>query len=79
LEGFAKGIKVKEQQGVVPEGFLDAFIRDITLFSIEDMLDGFYALVDVYDPSAPDIPVIKTHLKEHTSKFHSTLGRLGVL
>ena len=48
-------------------------LKNIKSFSIEELSQGFHALVDASDPSAPDIPVVRTHLQEHTSRFYSTL------
>lgn len=79
LEGFMEGLRTKGQRGGIPEGFLEAFIRDITSFSVQDLLHGFHALVDACDQSAPDIPVLRNHLQKHTSKFYSTLQNLGSL
>ncbi len=79
LEGFMEGLRIKEQRGVIPGGFLDAFIRDIKPFSVEELSRGFHTLVDACDQSAPDIPVLRNHLEKHTSKFYSTLQDLGGL
>jgi hypothetical protein len=79
LEGVMEGLRTKEQRGVISEGFLDAFIRDITSFSAQDLLHGFQALVDACDQSAPDIPVIRSHIEKHTIEFYSTLQGLDSL
>ena len=77
LAGFMKGLRIKEQRGDTPEGFLDAFVRDVTSFSAKDLLHGFRTLVDACDPSAPDIPVITSHIEEHTSQVYAVLQDLG--
>jgi hypothetical protein len=79
LEGFMKGLRIKEQRGEIPTGFLDTFIRDITAFSAQDLLYGIQSLVDACDQSAPDIPVIRNHIEKHTSEFYLGLQVLGGL
>jgi hypothetical protein len=79
LAGFMKGLRIKEQRGDMPEGFLETFVRDVTSFSSRDLLHGFRTLVDACDPSAADIPVIRSHIEEHTSQVYSVLQDLGGL
>jgi hypothetical protein len=79
IKGFIEGLRIKEQREDIPDGFLDAFIRDIKSFSLEELSHGFHALVDACDRSAPDIPVIRNHLEKHALKFYSILRDLGGL
>ncbi|MBW2170821.1 MAG: hypothetical protein JRF69_02380 [Deltaproteobacteria bacterium] len=79
LEGFIEGLAIKEQREVIPGGFLDAFIRDIKSSSVEELSHGFHTLVDACDQLAPDIPVIRNHLKKHASKLHTIVQGLNDL
>lgn len=76
LEGFVAGIRTKERQGIIEKGFVDGFLQHVRSLTIEDLSDGFHAFIDACDQAAPDIPVVRHHLKRHISKFHAALQSL---
>ncbi|NVL90321.1 MAG: hypothetical protein HWN69_04905 [Desulfobacterales bacterium] len=73
LEGFLKGLRIKERKGMIGAGFADAFLQYCGSYTRKDIADRFHALIDTCDQAAPDIPVIRGHLKRHISKFYSAL------
>jgi len=76
LEGFVKGLRIKEGQGMIERGFVDRFIRHLRSLCKKDLSDRFRALIDACDQAAPDIPVIRGHLERHISRFHVALRKL---
>jgi hypothetical protein len=76
IEGLVAGLRTKEQQGIIETGFVDRFVSYLHSLAIEDLSDGFYALVDACDQAAPDIPIIRDHIESHILKFHSALQSL---
>ena len=76
MEGFIKGMRVKEQQRSISERFPQEFVQYIRPCAEKDLLDRLEALVGACDQSAPDIRVIRNHLKEHALKLHAVLERL---
>ena len=79
LEGFVKGLRIKEGQEMIERGFVDRSLRHLRSLSKKDLSDRFIALISACDPSAPDIPVIRTHLESHVRELHTALHkfRLG--
>ena len=79
LEGFVKGLRMKQGKEFVDAKFVNRFLQYLGSLSKEDVSDGFHALIDACDQSAPDIPVIRAHLERHVSKFHLVLQGIGDL
>jgi hypothetical protein len=75
MEGFWKGLKIKEERRFVAPGFNSLFTDYLRHLSEEDLLERFRLLVDACDPSAPDIPVIRRRLEEHAFHLYATLQR----
>jgi hypothetical protein len=71
LKGFMEGLREKERRETTNDGLVKTFLRHCVSLSEEDLSERFQALVDACDPSAPDIPVIRRHLFEHTRKICS--------
>jgi hypothetical protein len=79
VEGFIEGLRVKKRQRRISKHFLDEFVKHIRAFAEKDLVDRLEALVDACDQSAPDIAVIRNHLKKHASNLHAILKGLKVL
>jgi hypothetical protein len=77
--GFIEGLWTREQQGIIDGSFVDGFLRFCRSLAQNDLSDGCHALIDACDPSAPDMPVIRTHLESHVRELHTALHkfRLG--
>jgi len=65
LDGFLGGIRFKEGQCIIKEGFCDEFVKYAKGLGKEDIKDRFHALIDACDQTAPDIGVIRKNLKRH--------------
>jgi hypothetical protein len=76
LEGFLEGLRTKEREGMISGGLVGRFFQHCVCLAREDLSDRFHVLVDACDQAAPDIPVIRTHLKGHISKFHKAIQSL---
>jgi len=76
LEGFLKGLRTKERKGMIGIGFADAFLQHCDSYTEQNLSHRFHVLIDTCDQAAPDIPVIRGHLKRHISKFYSSLKGL---
>jgi hypothetical protein len=76
LQGFLEGLRVHERQGMIDTGFVEDFVRQCGSVTKQDLSEGFHALIDACDQAAPDMPVIRDHLKRHISRFHSAFQGL---
>ena len=76
LRGFLEGLKEKMRQGSVDAKFVKAFMKYGTSLNTDDLSERFHALVDAYDPAAPDLPVIRPHLSGHVHTFSSAFLNL---
>jgi hypothetical protein len=77
--GFIEGLWTREQQGIIDGNFVDGFLRFCRSLDKDDLFDGCDALIDACDPSAPDIPLIRSRLESHVREVHTALHkfRLG--
>jgi hypothetical protein len=77
--GFIEGLWTREQQGIIDGNFVDGFLRFCRSLDKDDLFDGCDALIDACDPSAPDIPLIRSRLESHVRELHTALHkfRLG--
>jgi len=77
--GFFEALRMKEKSGDVAAGLLNAFVQYCASLSKQDLSDRLGALVRACDPSAPDLPVIESHLERHVLKSYTALQRLMTL
>jgi hypothetical protein len=79
VSGFVEGLWTRGQQGIINGNFVDGFLRFCRSLAKDDLLDGCHALINACDPSAPDMPVIRTHVEGHVRELHAALhkSRLG--
>jgi hypothetical protein len=64
-EGFLEAFKIKEKEGVMPPGFHQSFLKWLRGLSPEDLAERFSALMESYDPEAPDLSVIQKNVVPH--------------
>ncbi|MBA4392462.1 MAG: hypothetical protein C0407_02810 [Desulfobacca sp.] len=64
-EGFLEALQLKEKEGILPPGFQKSFIEWLRDFSQGDLVERFCALLESYDPEAPDLSVIRENLVPH--------------
>jgi hypothetical protein len=79
LGGFVEALRRKEREGIVEKSFLDAFLRHCTSLGEEALSERFHALTAAYDPSAPDMPIIRRHMATHALTFQTALRNLADL
>jgi hypothetical protein len=79
LEGFVDGLGAKESRGMVKMEFVGGFLQYLRSLTKEDVSNSLHTLVDACDQSAPDIPVIRNHLKKHALKLHTIVQGLNDL
>ncbi|MCK4727737.1 MAG: hypothetical protein KAT27_02340 [Desulfobacterales bacterium] len=76
LQGFLEGLRVHERKGMIDTGFVEDFVKQCGSVTKGDLSERFHALIDACDQAAPDMPVIRGHLKRHISRFHSAFQGL---
>ncbi len=75
-EGFKEALQVKEREGVLAPGFGEKFLKTLSRISGEALIERFLALLESYDPQAPDLPVIKQGLAPHLARVHDLIKGL---
>jgi hypothetical protein len=70
LKGFFQGLRWKDSTGLFSDSF-DAYFHDYLLSSCteKDLFDLSLAIVNSYNPLAPEIPVIRQNIKKHAEVF----------
>jgi hypothetical protein len=72
-EGFLKAFLTKEKEGVLPPRFQKTFLKWFSHLSQEDLKERFSALLESYDPAAPDLSVISQQLVPHIKGVYELL------
>jgi hypothetical protein len=73
--GFIEGLWTREQQGIINGNFVEGVLRFCRSLAKDDFFDGCHALIDACDPSAPDIPVIRSRLEGHVRKLYTAIHK----
>ncbi|MEW6184788.1 MAG: hypothetical protein AB1585_03505 [Thermodesulfobacteriota bacterium] len=63
--GFLDGLRIMEGEGALPPSFLSLFFNKLEGLSLEDLTERFSAILDSYNPQAPDFPVVKENMVSH--------------
>jgi len=72
IRGFREGIIIKSKSGVIPYNFLDEFRIYLQSRSKNELFELSKAIINSFNQSAPDIPVICRNLAKHSSElFHA--------
>lgn len=72
IKGFREGIKIKTKARVIPYNFIDKFKIYLHSISENELFELSKAIVNSFNQSAPDIPVICRNLVKHSSElFHA--------
>ncbi|HUV51195.1 MAG TPA: hypothetical protein VMW78_09280 [Anaerolineae bacterium] len=76
LEGFFQGLRRKDSTGLSSD-FLDVYFHDYLLSSCteKDLYDLSLAVINSYNPLAPEIPVIKQNIKKHSEVLFDAINR----
>ena len=71
IKGFREGIKTKTRSGVLPYNFIDKFRVYLQSISENELFELSKTIVNSFNKSAPDMPVIRRNLAKHSNKlFH---------
>ena len=72
IKGFREAIKIKTKARVIPYNFIDKFRIYLHSISENELFELSKAIVNSFNQSAPDIPVICRNLVKHSSElFHA--------
>ncbi|MDO9565783.1 MAG: hypothetical protein Q7J15_03485 [Candidatus Desulfaltia sp.] len=76
LKGFFQGLRRKDSTGLFSDSF-DTYFHDYLLSSCteKDFYDLSLAIVDSYNPLAPEIPVIRQNIKKHAKILFDVVTR----
>ena len=74
LKGFFQGLRRKDSTGLSSDSF-DTYFHDYLLSSCteKDFYDLSLAIVNSYNPLAPEIPVIRQNIKKHAEVFFNAI------
>ena len=71
IKGFREGIKIKSKARMIPYNFIDEFRIYLQSRSENELFELSKAIINSFNQSAPDIPVICRNLAKHSSElFH---------
>jgi hypothetical protein len=76
-EGFREGLRIKEKEEGLPQGFRNSFLKKISWFSKEEITERFEDLLNSYNPKAPDLQVIKRNMVSHINQVLKAIQGLG--
>lgn len=74
LRGLFEGLALKPRAASLPDSPQRCFVYYLSLCTEADLLDLSKTLVNSFNPRAPEIPVVKKHLKEHVHALHQALN-----
>ncbi len=69
IEGFFLALEEKVERGEFTEDLPKRFQGFLRSLSLEDLEERLAALVEAYDPAAPDLPIIQAHSDRHLEAF----------
>ncbi len=74
LKGFFQGLRRKDSTGLFSDSF-DAYFHDYLLSSCteKDLYDLSLAIVNSYNPLAPEIPVISDNIRKHAEVLFNAI------
>jgi len=77
LKGFLQGLRRKGSSGLLSDSF-DTYFHDYLLSSCteKDFYDLSSAIVNSYNPLAPEIPVIRQNIKKHAEVLFNALASM---
>ena len=73
IEGFSLALEEKMQKGELPEDFPERFRQFLRSQSKDDLEERLTALIEGYNPAAPDLPIIQKHRDRHLEEVFSLL------
>lgn len=76
IRGFREGIKIKTRSRVIPYNFIDEFRTYLQYRSENELFELSNAIINSFNQSAPDIPVICRNLAKHSSELYHAVKNL---
>jgi len=76
IMGFGEGIKLKTRSREIPYNFIDEFRIYLQSRSENELFELSKAIINSFNQSAPDIPVICRNLVKHSSELFHALKNL---
>jgi len=73
IQGFLDAMKEKVIQGHCSSGVLEELVRAFETMSVAEWAELFRIVVESYDESAPDVPVIMENLADHVFRVYSAI------
>lgn len=74
LSGFFQGLALKPPICLFGDPLPALFRKYLSAFSERYLLDLSRAVVDIYNPLSPDVPVVKRNLKKHIEVLHNAIN-----
>ena len=72
IKGFREGIKIKAKSGAIQYNFFDKFRIYLQSISENELFELSKAIINSFNQSAPDIPIICRNIAKHSSElFHA--------
>ncbi len=76
IKGFREGIKIKTKSGMISYNFVDEFRAYLQSRSENELFELSKTIIDSFNQSAPDIPVIRRNLAEHSGELYHAAKNL---
>ncbi len=76
LAGFIEGLAQKPRLASMPDAIDNCFLYYLSVCTREDLYDLTEASVNTFNRRAPEVLVIKQHLKEHVDDLERVIGQL---
>jgi len=73
LKGFYQALVLKPQILLIPAPQADFFLDYLSALPESQLYDLSLSIADAYNPAAPEVPVIKDHLKSHIACLYNSI------
>ena len=74
LNGFFQGLALKLPISIFSDPLEDCFMGYISSWTEKELYDLSEAIVNLYHPKSPDVPVIKENLKAHMESLYKAIN-----
>ena len=76
LDGFFDGLTLKPSVAAMPDSIEKCFRYYLSVCTKEDLYELSKAAVQTFNRQAPEVRVIKQHLKEHVGELNRVIGKV---
>jgi hypothetical protein len=74
LQGFFQGLALKSSVDLLQDSVVNCMRKHLLSCSQSDLLDLSQAMVNAYNPRAPEVPVIKQNLQHHVLILYQSIN-----